>query len=289
VTTIPTVELNDGTLIPQLGFGTWGIQPDTRTTPEHTAIAAEVVGRALEVGYRHLDTAQKYGTETGVGRAIAASGIARDDLYVTSKLWVDNFEPAALRRSYDTTLEHLGLEELDLFLIHWPETAGRGDAYVAAWRTMTELVTEGRLRSAGVSNFMPHHLDALEREVGVKPAVNQIEIHPHFANTPLRHATWARDIAVAAWSPLSTGRTLFDDEALAAVGERHGKSIAQVALRWHLDQGHIVVPRTVVTDEMRENLDIFDFELSADDTAVVDGRDRGEDGRIGPHPDTVVH
>jgi 2,5-diketo-D-gluconate reductase A len=286
---IPTVALNDGTLIPQLGFGTWRIQPDTRTTPEHTAIAAEVVGRALELGYRHVDTAQRYGTETGVGRAIAASGIPRDELYVTSKLWVENFAPDDLRRSYDATLDHLGLDQLDLFLIHWPETAGHGDAYISAWRTMTELVAEGRLRTAGVSNFMPHHLDALVREVGVKPAVNQIEIHPHFANTPLRTETWARGIAVAAWSPLSTGRTLFDDEVLATVGERHRKSIAQVALRWHVDQGHIVVPRTDVTDEMRENLDVFDFALSADDTALVEGRDRGEDGRLGPHPDTANH
>jgi 2,5-diketo-D-gluconate reductase A len=286
---IPTVTLNDGTAIPQLGFGTWGIQPDTRTTPEHTAIAAEVIARALELGYRHLDTAQRYGTESGIGRAIAESGIPRDELYVTSKLWVSHFGAGDLRRSYDMTLDHLGLEQLDLFLIHWPETAGHGDEYISAWLTLTELVAEGRLRSAGVSNFMPHHLDALEREVGVKPVVNQIEIHPHFANTSARTATWARGIAVAAWSPLSMGRTLFDDEVLASVGERHGKSIAQVALRWHLDQGHIVVPRTVVTDEMRQNLDVFDFELSAGDTAIIEGRDRGEDGRLGPHPDTAEH
>jgi 2,5-diketo-D-gluconate reductase A len=284
---VPTVALNNGTRIPQLGFGTLSVQPDRQDTAVNAKRTAEIVGLALQVGYRHLDTAQQYGNERGVGQAIASSGIARDELYVTSKLGNANHRPDDVRRSFDQTLDKLGLEQLDLLLMHWPlPTLYDGD-YVSTWRAMTELVADGRLRSAGVSNFQPAHLDRIIAETGVVPVVNQIEVHPAFANSGAVAASRRHGAAVEAWSPLAQGNIL-DDPAIARIAAARGRSPAQVILRWHIQHGYIVIPKSTHRARMEANLRLFDFELSAEDVASMDGLDRGEAGRIGPNPDTFA-
>jgi 2,5-diketo-D-gluconate reductase A len=284
---IPRITLNNGTTFPQLGFGTLNVQPDRQDTTANAERTAEIVGLALQVGYRHIDTAQQYGTERGVGLAIAASGIPRRDVYVTTKLGNANHRPDNARRSFDATLDKLGLAHVDLFLMHWPlPTLYDGD-YVSTWRAMTELIAEGRLHSAGVSNFQPHHLDRIIGETGVVPVVNQIEVHPGFANSDVVAASTRYGVVVEAWSPLGQGRIL-DDSVIAPLAAAHGKSPAQVMLRWHIQHGHIVIPKSVHRDRMAENFELFDFELSADEVASIDGLDEGETGRIGPHPDTFA-
>ncbi|WP_435768403.1 aldo/keto reductase [Nocardioides sp. SYSU DS0651] len=273
---VPTVTLNDRSTIPQLGFGTYQVPP---------AQAAEVVTQALEVGYRHIDTAQMYGNEQGVGEAIASSGIPRSDLYVTSKLNNDAHRPDDVRRTFEETLSRLGLDHLDLFLIHWPLPTRYDGDYVSTWRAMAELVGDGRLRSAGVSNFQPPHLDRIVGETGVVPVVNQIEAHPYFANDDTRRASRHHGIAVEAWSPLGQGDVLADP-ALAEVGGKHGRTPAQVALRWAIQRGDIVFPKSTSRARMDENFAVFDFSLTDDEMATVDGLDRGPAGRVGPDPDT---
>ena len=203
---IPRITLNDGTTIPQLGFGTLNVQPDRRPTPANIDMTAAIVGMALELGYRHLDTAQSYGTEQGVGKAIAESGIPREELYVTSKLSNGNHRPDDVRRSFDETLEKLGLDQLDLFLMHWPVPTLYDGDYVSTWKAMTELVEGGRLRTAGVSNFQPAHLDRIVAATGVVPAVNQIEVHPYFTNDAARAASIRHGAAVEAHSPPGHGQ-----------------------------------------------------------------------------------
>lgn len=282
--TIPTITLNNGTTIPQLGFGTLNVPPDRDPTPENTARTAEIVGLALELGVRHLDTAQMYGNERGVGDAIAASGIPREELWVTSKLGNGNHRPDDVRRSFDETLAKLRLDYLDLFLIHWPlPTLYDGD-YVSTWKAMTELVADGRLRAAGVSSFQPDHLDRIVEATGVAPAVNQLEAHPYFRNTTAQEATRRHGIAVEAFSPLGQGQVL-DDPTIGTIAADHGKSPAQVILRWHLQHGHIVFPKSRHRERMEENLAVFDFQLTGDEMTAIDGLDRGEEGRIGPNPD----
>jgi 2,5-diketo-D-gluconate reductase A len=286
---IPRITLNDGTTIPQLGFGTLNVQPDRRSTPENVERTAGIVGLALELGYRHIDTAQSYGTEAGVGKAIAASGIPRAELYVTSKLSNGNHRPDDVRRSLDETLARLGLERLDLFLMHWPVPTLYDGDYVSTWKAMTELVQGGRLRSAGVSNFQPAHLDRIIAATGVVPAVNQIEVHPYLANDAACAATIGRGIAVEAHSPLGHGQArLLDDEVIRRVAAARGKTSAQIVLRWHLQHGRIAFPKSVHRERMEENLGAFGFELSPDEMAAIDGLDRGEKGRVGPHPDTFA-
>jgi 2,5-diketo-D-gluconate reductase A len=283
---IPAIALNDGTVIPQVGFGTLNVQPDRRPTPSNIAKTAEIVAQALEVGYRHLDTAQMYGTEQGVGEAIVVSGIPREELYVTSKLGNGNHLPDDVRRSFDETLANLRLDYLDLFLIHWPlPTLYNGD-YVSTWKAMTALVADGRLRSAGVSSFQPEHLDRIVSETGVLPVVNQIEVHPYFRNDAARAASRRHNIAVEAFAPVGHGQGLLDDEMLRGLAARHGRTTAQTVLRWHVQHGHIVFPKSMRRERMQENLAVFDFELSASDVAVIDALDEGESGRIGPNPDT---
>lgn len=286
---IPRIPLNDRTTIPQLGFGTLNVQPDRKSTPENIERTAAIVGLALELGYRHLDTAQSYGNEQGVGRAIATSGIPRGELYVTSKLSNGNHRPEDVRRSFDGTLDKLGLEWLDLFLMHWPvPTLYEGD-YVSTWKTMTELVTGGRLRTAGVSNFQPAHLDRLAAATGVVPAVNQIEVHPYFTNDAARAASIGHGVRVEAHSPLGHGRgRLLDDPVIRRVATVHDKTSAQIVLRWHLQHGRIVFPKTVHRERMEENLKAFGFQLSPDEMTAIDRLDRGEAGRVGPHPDTFA-
>jgi 2,5-diketo-D-gluconate reductase A len=240
----------------------------------------------LEAGYRHIDTAQAYGTELGVGRAIAASGIPREEIYVTSKLANANHAPADLRRSFEQTMENLGLDRLDLFLIHWPlPTLYDGD-YVSTWRAVTELMAEGRLRSAGVSNFQPAHLDRIVDETGLVPAVNQFEIHPYFNNDAPREACQRLGIAIEAHSPLGHNGEPLKDETIARIAASHEKSVAQVILRWHIQHGTIAIPKSVSPERMAENFDIFDFELSSEEIAAIDRLDRGASGRVGPDPDT---
>jgi 2,5-diketo-D-gluconate reductase A len=287
MSTSPRIALNDGTTIPQIGFGTLNVPPDRAPTRENTEKTAQVVGVALELGYRHIDTAQSYGNEQGVGEAIAASGIRREDLYITSKLGNGNHRRDDVRRSFDETLEKLGLEQLDLFLIHWPLPALYAGDYVSTWQAMVDLVADGRLRTAGVSNFQPDHLDRIIDKTGVVPSVNQIEVHPYFTNVGARKASARHGVAVEAWSPLGQG-VLLDDPAIGRIAAAHQKTTAQVTLRWHIQHGHIIFPKSMHRERMQENLDIFDFELSTEEMASLDGLDQGERGRTGPNPDTFA-
>ena len=272
--TVPTIDLNDGTSIPQLGFGVFQVEPDE---------TADVTTSALEVGYRHIDTAQMYQNEQETGVAIAASSIPRDELFVTSKLNNGFHRPDDARRAFDATLDKLGLDQVDLFLIHWPlPTLYDGD-YVSTWRTLTEFVTEGRARAVGVSNFEPAHLDRIVAETGVVPAVNQIEAHPFFLNDEARAASHRHGALVEAWSPIAQGAVL-DDDTIGAIARAHDKSPSQVTLRWHVQRGDIVFPKTTSPERMAENAGIFDFELSDDEVATISGLDRGEEGRTGPNP-----
>ncbi|WP_416874665.1 aldo/keto reductase [Kitasatospora sp. SC0581] len=269
--TVPTVKLNNGVEIPQLGFGVFQV-PDDQTT---AAVAA-----ALEAGYRSIDTAAIYGNETGVGRALAASGVAREDLFVTTKLWNADQGYDATLRAFDASLAKLGLDHVDLYLIHWPTPAR--DLYLDTWRALERLVEEGRIRAAGVSNFQPAHLQRLLDTSALVPAVNQVELHPGLQQAELRAFHAEHGIATEAWSPLAQGAVL-DDPAITAIAARTGKSPAQVVLRWHLQLGNIVIPKSVTPARIRQNLDVFDFELTEQDMAAIAAGDR--DLRTGPHPD----
>jgi 2,5-diketo-D-gluconate reductase A len=273
--TVPTITLNDQTTIPQLGFGVFQVPPEE---------TAATVARALEVGYRHLDTAQMYRNEAGVGEAIAASGIARDELYVTTKLNNGFHRPDDARRAFDESLARLGLDRVDLFLIHWPLPTRYDGDFVSTWQTLIEFQKDGRATSIGVSNFQPAHLDRIVAETGVVPAVNQVEVHPFFGNEEVRAASARHGIAVEAWSPIAQGN-VNDDATIKAVAERLGRTPAQVALRWHVQRGDIVFPKSMRAERMAENFAIFDFELSPEDIAEITGLDRGEEGRLGPNPD----
>jgi 2,5-diketo-D-gluconate reductase A len=272
----PTITLNDGTSIPQLGFGVFQVPPED---------TAEVVSQALEIGYRHIDTAEMYQNEKGVGEAIAASGIPRDELYVTSKLNNGFHRPDDARRAFDETMSALGLDRIDLFLVHWPlPTLYDGD-YVSTWETMLSFVEDGRAASVGVSNFQPAHLDRIVEATGKAPAVNQVEVHPYFANTAAREASHRHGVAVEAWSPIAQGKVL-DDGTITTIADEVGRTPAQVTLRWHVQRGDIVFPKSVTPTRMAENFALFDFELSKEQMSRIDGLDQGEAGRQGPNPDT---
>ena len=272
--TVPELRLNDGHAIPQLGLGVF--QVPARET-------ARVVGEALEIGYRHVDTAQMYGNEAGVGEAVAASGLARDAVFVTTKLNNGNHRPDDARRSFERSLEALGLDHVDLFLIHWPRPRQDPDGYVAAWRVLVELAGDGRARSIGVSNFQIEHLERLAAETDVVPAVNQIELHPYFQNREV--AAWGErhGVVTEAWAPIARGAVL-GDPVVTELAAAHGRTPAQVVLRWHLQRGFVVFPKSSSPDRLRENFDVFGFELSPRETARLDGLDRGEAGRTGLHP-----
>jgi 2,5-diketo-D-gluconate reductase A len=272
----PDLALNDGTTIPQLGFGVFQIEP---------ADTAEAVGRALEIGYRHIDTAEMYGNEKEVGEAIRASGLDRADVYVTSKLSNAAHRPDDARHAFEGTLEALGFDHVDLFLIHWPLPTRYDGDYVSTWKTLEEFKADGRALSIGVSNFQVAHLERLAAEADVVPAVNQIELHPYFLNEAVRAHGEAHGIATEAWSPIAQGQVL-DDSAIVAIAQRLGKSPAQVVLRWHIERGSIVFPKSVTPSRMQENFALFDFELEPADIDAISALDRGEDGRTGAHPDT---
>jgi 2,5-diketo-D-gluconate reductase A len=235
----------------------------------------------LAVGYRHIDTAQMYGNEEGVGEAIARSGLARDEVFVTTKLNNGFHEPDVALREFDRSMERLGLEQVDLFLIHWP--LAMVIDYVPTWKALEEIAASGRARAIGVSNFEPEHLQRLFDETDTVPAVNQIEVHPYFSQRPLREFDAEHGIATEAWSPIARGKVT-DDEVLTSIGESVGKSAAQVTLRWHLQRGDIVFPKTMSTERMRENFDVFDFELDGGAMAEIGTLDR--DDRMGPNPST---
>jgi 2,5-diketo-D-gluconate reductase A len=283
---IPEVTLNTGAAIPQLGYGTLALQPDRESNDTNAKITEPIVTQALQAGYRHIDTAQAYGTELGVGRAIAASGIPREDLFITSKLANANHAPDDVERSFEQTLTDLGVDQLDLFLIHWPLPTLYGGDYVSTWKTIAGFVADGRLRSAGVSNFQPAHLDRIVAETGIVPAVNQFEIHPYFNNDAPRQACARHGIAVEAHSPLGHNNAPLSDTTIAGIAAGHAKAVAQVILRWHMQHGIITIPKSAKPERMAENLDVFDFELTDEQIAAIDALDRGADGRVGPNPDT---
>jgi 2,5-diketo-D-gluconate reductase A len=274
VTNVPQLELNDGNTIPQLGFGVFQIERED---------TAEAVAHALEIGYRHIDTAEMYENEREVGEGVRASGLGRDEVFVTSKLANDAHDPDDARRAFDGTLEALGFDHVDLFLIHWP-LPRQGD-FVATWKTLEEFKADGRARSIGTSNFEVEHLKRLEAEADVAPAVNQIELHPYFLNEEVRSYGESNGIATEAWSPIAQGDVL-DDRQIVSIAEDHGRTAAQVVLRWHLQRGSIVFPKSSTPERMRENFELFDFELSDGEVERIDGLDRGEAGRRGPHPDS---
>jgi 2,5-diketo-D-gluconate reductase A len=274
--TVPTIALNNQTTIPQLGFGVFQVPP---------AQTADTVTTALRVGYRHIDTAEMYGNEEGVGEAIKASDIPRDELYITSKLNNGFHRPDDARRAFDETLDKLGLEQIDLFLIHWPLPTQYDGDYVSTWQTLAEFVGDGRARSIGVSNFQPAHLDRIVAETGVVPVVNQIEVHPYFTNEDARAASIRHGVEVESWSPIAQGNVL-DDAVIGKIAAAHGKTPAQVTLRWHIERGDIVFPKSTHEERMRENFDIFDFALTPDEVTAISALDRGEAGRTGPNPDT---
>ncbi|MFD8079301.1 aldo/keto reductase [Streptomyces sp. NPDC059718] len=271
MSTVPDITLNNGVTMPQLGFGVWQVPDDE---------AATAVATALEAGYRSIDTAALYRNERGTGRAIAASGIPREELFVTTKLWnTDQGHDNALR-AFDASLDKLGLDHVDLYLIHWP-TPARG-LYGETWRALEKIHADGRARAIGVSNFPVAQLQHLLDEGGVVPALNQIELHPNLPQSELRAFHAGHGIATEAWSPLGQGRGLLDEPALAALAAKHGRTPAQVVLRWHLQLGNVVIPKSVTPSRIRENIDVFGFELDGEDLAAIDALDNG--GRLGPDP-----
>lgn len=274
---IPTPHLtfNDGHRIPQFGLGVWQVDDDE---------AERVVGEAIEIGYRHIDTARVYKNETGVGKAIAASGVPRDELFITTKLWNSDQGRDTARIALEKSLERLGLDHVNLYLIHWP--APKYGKHIESWQALIELRAAGLATSIGVSNFMQTHLDDLEAETEVVPAVNQIELHPAFQQREQRAFHDSRGILTESWSPLGSGNyDLAELPGFAAIAERHGKTVQQIAIRWHLQEGLIVFPKTTKRERMLENAAVFDFELSADDMATIAACDREQ--RVGAHPLTT--
>ena len=275
ISAVPNLKLNDGHSIPQLGLGVWQVEP---------GITARVVRDGIAAGYRLIDTAEGYNNEAGVGEAIRTAGVPRNELFITSKLRNGGHARDAALKSFDGTMKALGIEQLDLFLIHWP-VPSQGK-YVEAWKTLVELQQQGRIRSIGVSNFNQDHLERIIKETGVTPVVNQVELHPAFQQRDKRDFHREHNIKIESYSPLGSGRSL-DDKTVAAIGEKHGKSIAQVILRWHLQEGLIVIPKSTHKERIVENFDVFGFELDADDLDKIRSLDKGEKGRIGSNPATA--
>lgn len=271
---VPPIILNNGVEMPQLGFGVWQVPDDEAT---------RAVGTALEAGYRSIDTAAIYGNEAGTGRAIAASGVPREDIFVTTKLWNGDQGYDSTLRAFDTSLEKLGLEYVDLYLIHWP--APSRDKYVDTYKAFEKLHADGRIRAIGVSNFLPEHLERLFGETSVVPAVNQIELHPHLQQHVSRALHAERGIATEAWSPLGSGKGLLEVPAIVAIAQKHGRTPAQIVLRWHLQIGNVVIPKSVTPSRIKENIEVFDFSLDDEDLAAISALN--EDRRIGSDPADV--
>jgi 2,5-diketo-D-gluconate reductase A len=268
----PRLKLRDGAIIPQLGLGVWQVDP---------GLTARVVLDGIKAGYRLIDTAEGYDNEEGVGRAIAAAGVPRSELFITSKLRNGGHTRDLALKSFDETMKKLGITEIDLFLIHWP-LPSRGK-YVEAWKTLIELKRQGRIKSIGVSNFNQDHLERIISETGETPSINQIELHPRFQQRDKRDYHARHDIKIESWSPLGSGRSL-KDATLGEIAKKHGKSVAQVIIRWQLQEGLIVIPKSVHPDRIRENFAVFDFELDAADLAKIRSLDNPSGGRIGSDP-----
>lgn len=271
---VPSITLNNGSVMPQLGFGVWQVPDDE---------AASAVSTALEAGYRSIDTAAIYGNERGTGRGIASSGVPREEVFVTTKLWNADQGHDSTLRAFDASLEKLGLDHVDLYLIHWPMPDV--DKYVESWKAFEKIYAEGRAKAVGVSNFHPAHLQRLLDETGTVPAVNQIELHPHLQQDVPRAFHAGHGIATEAWSPLGQGKDLLQEPTLTAVAEKHGKTPAQVVLRWHLQLGNVVIPKSVTPSRIRENIDVFGFELDDEDLRTIAGLDSGT--RLGADPDEM--
>ena len=272
MSTVPTITLDNGVEIPQLGLGVWQVEDE---------IVTDVVDAAFKAGYRHVDTAAIYGNEAGVGRAIAAAGLPRDELFITTKLWNSDQGYDSTLKSFDASLERLGLDHVDLYLIHWQSL--KKDKYVETWKAFEQLYADKRVRAIGVSNF---HVPALQRlfdETDLRPAVNQIELHPALPQDELRAFNAENDIVTQAWSPLASGE-LLGNETLKQLGAKHGKSPAQVVIRWHLQLGNVVIPKSVTPSRIAENIDVFGFTLDNDDMAAIADLETGV--RTGGDPDT---
>jgi 2,5-diketo-D-gluconate reductase A len=273
VTAIPEILLNNGQKIPQFGFGVFLVKPDETTA---------AVMHALQAGYRHIDTAEMYGNEAEVGAAISRSGLSRKEIFVTTKLNNGEHRPDDARAAFEQSLEALGSDYVDLFLIHWPLPTRYDGDFVSTWRTLEEFYRDGRARSIGVSNFQPHHLRRLHEECEIRPAVNQIEVNPYLTQDEVRGFCADHEIAVEAWSPLARGNAL-SDPTIDDIARRVGKTPAQVILRWHIERGDIVFPKSVTPARIKENIDIFDFELTGEDVEAISALNRNE--RTGPDPD----
>lgn len=271
---VPDITLNNGIQMPQLGFGVFQV-PDDETEAAVTA--------ALDAGYRSIDTAKIYGNEEGVAAALARADIPRDELFITTKLWNSDQGYDSAMRAFDASLSRLGLEYLDLYLIHWPTP--RRDKYVDTWRAFEKLLADARVRAIGVSNFQPDHLQRLVDETGTVPAVNQVELHPYLTQEAVRAADAAHGIATEAWSPLAKGGDLLAEDTVTALAAKHDRTAAQVVLRWHLQLGNIVIPKSVTPSRIAENIDVFGFELTGEDVAALSGLERGL--RTGPDPDQL--
>jgi 2,5-diketo-D-gluconate reductase A len=271
MSTVPTVTLNTGAAVPQLGFGVFQVPP---------AETAAAVVTALEAGYRHLDTAAIYENEEAVGAGIAAAGIPREELFVTTKLWNDGHGAAAAADAFARSLARLGLDYVDLYLIHWPVPSA--DRYVETWEALQAFAADGRARALGVSNFQPAHLERILAAGGAVPAANQVELHPYLQQAGVRAANAAHGVVTQAWSPLAQGGVL-DDPVLARIAEKHGRPVAQIALRWNLQLGDVVLTKSVTPERIRANLDVVGFTLDDEDLAAIAALDRG--GRVGPDPD----
>jgi len=271
--TVPSITLDNGVEIPQLGLGVWQVEDE---------LATDVVTTAFEAGYRHIDTAAIYGNEAGVGRAIAASGLPRDELFVTTKLWNSEQGYDSTLKAFDQSLERLGLETVDLYLIHWQSL--KKDKYVETWKAFEQLYADKRIRAIGVSNFHEPALRRLFDETTIRPAVNQIELHPALPQDGLRAFNAENDIVTEAWSPLASGE-LIGNEVLTGIGAKYGKSAAQVMIRWHLQLGNVVLPKSVTPSRIRENIAVFDFQLDNDDMAAIADLETGV--RTGGDPDEI--
>lgn len=269
----PTRTLHDDVEIPQLGFGVYKVT---------SAEVGPAVSTALDTGYRHIDTATLYANEEGVGAAIRESGLAREELFVTTKVWNDSHGYDAARRAFDTSLERLGLEYVDLYLIHWPRP--QYDTYLDTWRALEKIRADGLSRAIGVSNFMPEHLRRLADEADVMPSINQVELHPTLQQPELRSVHHELGIVTQAWAPIGRAQDL-EDPIVREVAERVGRTPAQVVLRWHLQLDHVAIPKSVAPQRIRENFEVFDFELGETDMHELAGVDRGE--RMGPDPEQI--
>jgi 2,5-diketo-D-gluconate reductase A len=276
MTTSPELKFNDGLSIPQLGFGVWQVEDDT---------AEKVVGQAFQAGYRHIDTAKIYGNEAGVGRAIAASGIPAEDLFITTKLWNSDQGYESTLAAFDKSMEKLGLETLDLYLIHWLQP--KQGKYLDTWKALIELQKQGRVRSIGVSNFTIEALQEIIDETGVVPVINQVESHPYFSQPELRAFHAEKGILHQAYSPLGSGKGLLEDSVLKDIAAKRGATPGQVVLAWHLALGNVVIPKTVTESRIEENWAALDVQLADEDIQAISALDKGEAGRIGANPATA--